>query len=384
MAGTLSSPALAAPAAPPAVALAPATFTHPGVGVSRQQLDFMRSKVLANAQPWKAAYDQMMASNYASLSRTPTARSVVECGSYSNPNFGCTNEREDAIAAYTLSLAWYVTRDNRYADKAIQIMDAWSNTITDHTNSNAPLQTAWSASSWPKAAEIIKYVYGNWPNSGRFATMLRNVYLPEIINGSNSNGNWELSMTEAIQGIGVFLEDKAVYDKAISLYRVRVPAYVYLESDGALPKTKPSQNLDTSAKIVAYWQGQGTFVTGLTQETCRDFTHTGYGISSISHVLETSRIQGIDLYPEFGERLRQALGFQSKWERNLEVVPSWLCGGTLNRGLGPITEVGYNALHTRLGIAMTNTQVLTESRRPAGSNNLFVAWETLTNAENPS
>ena len=32
---------------------------------------------------------------------------------------------------------------------------------------------------------------------------------------------------------------------------------------------------------------------------------------------------------------------------------------------------------------MTNTQTLTESRRPAGSNNLFVAWETLTNADNP-
>ena len=56
----------------------------------------------------------------------------------------------------------------------------------------------------------------------------------------------------------------------------------------------------------------------------------------------------------------------------------------MNRGLGPITEVGYNALHTRLGIAMSNTQALTESRRPAGSNNLFVAWETLTHAENPS
>ena len=27
--------------------------------------------------------------------------------------------------------------------------------------------------------------------------MLRNVYLPEIINGSNSNGNWELTMMEA-------------------------------------------------------------------------------------------------------------------------------------------------------------------------------------------
>ncbi|MET9275308.1 alginate lyase family protein [Kribbella sp. NPDC003557] len=380
VAGTLSSPAVASSQAVDA----PATFTHPGVGSSQAQLDFVRAKVQAGAQPWTNAFNQAKNSAYASLSRTPKPRAVVECGPYSNPNYGCTDEREDAIAAYTDALLWYITRDDRYAQKSIQLMDAWSATVQDHTNSNAPLQTAWSASSWPKAAEIIKHVYGNWPNAGRFATMLRNVYVPEIINGSNSNGNWELSMTEALQGIGVFLEDKAIYDKAIALYRLRVPAYVYLESDGALPKTVPSQNLNTRDKIVSYWQGQGTFVTGLTQETCRDFTHTGYGISSISHVLETARIQGIDMYPEFGERLRQALGFQSKWERNLEPVPSWLCKGSLNRGLGPITEVGYNALHTRLGIAMTNTQALTESRRPAGSNNLFVAWETLTHAENPS
>ncbi|MEV0791476.1 alginate lyase family protein [Kribbella sp. NPDC050459] len=380
VAGTLTTPAVASSQAVDA----PAVFTHPGVGSSQAQLDFVRAKVQAGAQPWTDAFNQAKNSAYASLSRTPKPRAVVECGPYSNPNYGCTDEREDAIAAYTDALLWYLTRDDRYAQKSIQLMDAWSATIQDHTNSNAPLQTAWSASSWPKAAEIIKHVYGNWPNAGRFATMLRNVYVPEIINGSNSNGNWELSMTEALQGIGVFLEDKAIYDKAIALYRLRVPAYVYLESDGALPKTVPSQNLNTRDKIVSYWQGQGTFVTGLTQETCRDFTHTGYGISSISHVLETARIQGIDMYPEFGERLRQALGFQSKWERNLEPVPSWLCNGTLHRGLGPITEVGYNALHTRLGIAMTNTQALTESRRPAGSNNLFVAWETLTHAENPS
>lgn len=391
VAGTLSNPAVAAPKAEagtdvqaPSAVQAPATFTHPGVGVSRPQLDFVRAKVQAGAQPWTNAFNQAKSSTYGSLSRTPKARAVVECGSYSNPDIGCRDERGDAIAAYTDALIWYITRDDRYAQKAIQLMDAWSATIQDHTNSNAPLQTAWSASSWPKAAEIIKHVYGSWPNQARFGTMLRNVYLPEIINGSNSNGNWELSMTEAIQGIGVFLEDRTVYDKAIALYRIRVPAFVYLESDGALPKTKPSQNLNTRDKIVAYWQGQGTFVTGLTQETCRDFVHTGYGISAISHVLETSRIQGIDLYPEFGERLRQALGFQSRWERNLEAVPSWLCNGAVNRGLGPITEVGYNALHTRLGIAMSNTQALTESRRPAGTNDLFVAWETLTHAENPS
>ncbi|MFE9769278.1 alginate lyase family protein [Streptomyces sp. NPDC005808] len=364
---------------------APATFVHPGVGVSRGQLDFARTQVLAGAQPWKAAYDQMLASKYASLTRTPLPRSVVECGSYSNPNNGCTDEREDAIAAYTTALAWYITRDVRYAQKSIQLMDAWSATITDHTNSNAPLQTGWAGSSWTKAAEIIKYTYtSTWTNSARFGTMLRNVYLPEIINGSNSNGNWELTMMEAAIGISVFLEDKAVWDSAMAKFRTRTAAYIYLSSDGAVPKTVPSQNLDTTAKIVAYWQGQSTFTTGLSQETCRDFVHTGYGISSISHVAETSRIQGIDLYTtDVGERLRQALGFHAKYQLG-EAVPSSLCGGSLTLGLGPVTEVGYNAMHNRLGYGMTNTQNLTLQSRPAGTNNLFVAWETLTQGDNLS
>ncbi|MEV6053589.1 alginate lyase family protein [Streptomyces sp. NPDC052107] len=364
---------------------APAAFVHPGVTVSRAQLDFARGKVLAGAQPWKAAYDQMMASPYASLNRTPKPRAVVECGPYSNPNYGCTDEREDALAAYTDALAWYVTRDERYARKAIELMDAWSATLTDHTNSNAPLQTAWAGASWAKAAELIKYTYtGTWADAGRFATLLRNVYLPKVVNGSNSNGNWELTMMEAAVGISVFLEDKASYDSAMARFRTRTAAYVYLSSDGDLPKTVPSQNLNTRDKIVSYWQGQSTFVTGLTQETCRDFVHTGYGISAISHVAETSRIQGQDLYgTDVGERLRQALGFQSKYELGA-AVPSWLCGGSVKRGLGPITEVGYNALHNRMGIAMTNTQTLTEQNRPAGTNNLFVAWETLTDGDNPN
>ncbi|RCG31692.1 hypothetical protein DQ384_09090 [Sphaerisporangium album] len=389
VAGALSAPASASASARTVTtatrAAAPATFTHPGVLVSRPQLDFVRAQVNAGAQPWKTAYDRMMASAYASLSRTPKPRAIVECGSYSNPNNGCTDEREDALAAYTLALAWYITRDARYANKAVQIMDAWSATIKDHTNSNAPLQTGWAGSSWPRAAEIIRYTSTAWPSASvdRFATMLRTVYLPKVINGSNSNGNWELSMMEAAVGISVFLEDRASYDRAIAKFRGRVAAYVYIAADGAYPKYPPGSSIDTPSEVIAYWQGQSTFVDGLAQETCRDFVHTGYGISAISHVAETTRIQQQDLYPEIAERLRHALGFHSKYQLGA-AVPSWLCGGTLTRGLGPVTEVGYNALHTRMGIAMSNTQTLTEQQRPAGTNNLFVAWETLTHANNPN
>jgi len=369
----------------PAAAKAPDSFTHPGVLVSTGQLDFVKEKVKAGTEPWKSAYDAMLGSKYADLSREPKPREVVECGPYSDPNIGCTDEREDAIAAYTLSLAWYISGDSKYAEKAIDIMNAWAGTIKDHTNSNAPLQTGWAGSTWPRAAEIIRYTYDGWDSGDvdRFSTMLSDVYLPKVENGSQSNGNWELSMTEAALGIAVFTENKAAYDKAVEKFRGRVPAYIYLTSDGDIPKAAPGSGLDTRDKIISYWQGQDEFPeSGITQETCRDFTHTGYGISAIAHIAETSRIQGQDLYPEVADRLRYAMGFQARYELG-EQPPSWLCGGKLTTGLGPITEVGYNALHNRLGQEMANTQKLTEQQRPAGSNNLFVAWETLTHADNP-
>jgi hypothetical protein len=384
-ASTAASGASSATSGSTATPMAPAAFTHPGVLVSKAQLDFVRSNVNAGTQPWASAYSQMISSSYASLSRTPTPYSVVDCGPYSNPNIGCTNERQDALAAYTDALAWYISGNAAYAQEAIKLMDAWSATITSHTNSNAPLQTGWAGSVWPRAGEIIRYTYtGGWPNMNRFATMLQNVYLPEVINGSNSNGNWELVMMEAAVGISVFLDDKTDYDTAMAKYMLRVPAYVYLSSDGSLPKTVPGSGLNSASQIISYWQGQSTFVNGLTQETCRDFTHTGYGIASISDVAETSRIQGTDLYTgDIGTRLRYALGFQSQYELGA-TPPSWLCGGHLNLGLGPITEVGYNALGFRLGNVMPNTAKLTTQNRPAGTNSLFVAWETLTHAENPN
>ncbi len=391
IAGALSNPATAAqPAAVPAPAavnapLAPATFTHPGVGVSRAQLDFIRAKVQAGAQPWTNAYNQAKNSNYASLSRTPTPRAVVECGPYSQPNYGCTNEREDAIAAYTDALIWYISRDDRYAQKAIALMDAWSNDDPRPHQQQRPaadrLGGVVVAQGGRDHQACLRQLAELRPVRHDAAQRLRpgdhqRLELQRQLGADASSRRCRESASSSRTGRSTTRRSRCS--------ATAPPAYVYLESDGALPKTVPSQNLNTRDKIVSYWQGQGTFVTGLTQETCRDFVHTGYGISAISHVLETGRIQGIDMYPQYGERLRQALGFQSRWERNLEPVPSWLCGGTVKRGLGPITEVGYNALHTRLGIAMANTQALTESKRPAGSNNLFVAWETLTHAENPS
>lgn len=48
----------------------------------------------------------------------------------------------------------------------------------------------------------------------------------------------------------------------------------------------------------------------------------------------------------------------------------------------PVTEVAFNGLSFRGNHTMTNTEKYTLERRPAGTDKLFIGWETLTHAEN--
>jgi hypothetical protein len=149
-------------------------------------------------------------------------------------------------------------------------------------------------------------------------------------------------MMEASIGAAVFLEDPSIYTKAMSIFAARVPAYIYLTSDGPYPIAARGI-ANTESAIISYWWNQSTYpVSGITQETCRDFAHLSYGISSISHVAETSRIQGIDMWrTQLGTRVKAALEFHSPFETGESAIPSWLCNGTIGRSMDPGTWSTY-------------------------------------------
>ena len=121
----------------------------------------------------------------------------------------------------------------------------------------------------------------------------------------------------------------------------------------------------------------------MAQETCRDFGHTAMGFNAAFHAAETARIQGVDLWGEQKTRLAAGLEFHASYELGA-AVPSWLCGGHVTLGTGGYWEVGYNALHTRLGMDLPNTAKLLTSRRPVSSDNHSSAYETLTSYANPA
>ena len=357
-------------------------FRHPGILVNKEQLDFVKAKVTAGTAPWKAAFDKASASAPGSLTYMPAPVANVGCGSYSNPDIGCSAEKSDAAAAYTHALLYSFSGNVAHAEKAIAIMNAWSAVLTTHSLSNAPVQSGWVGAVFPRAAEIIRYTYGGWTQADvtRFGKMLRDAYLPFVIHGATENGNWELSEIDAAIAIAVFLDDKATFDKAIAMWRKRVPAYLYLTTDGPIPVAPPAGNATTQQQIIAFWYNQSTFMDGLAQETCRDLGHTQYGLAAIVNVAETARIQGTDLYAAEAKRITAGLEFHARF-LNGAPVPSNLCGGTLNAVTpDPMWEIARNGFATRLGMMLPQTEQVVMKIRPSGVDH-HMEWETLTHAE---
>lgn len=364
-------------------------FYHPGIIVNRGMLDFVKGKIAAGAEPWKAALAGLRASKYGALSYQPKPRETVQCGPTSNPDVGCSDEKNDVLAAYAHALLWYYTGEQAHASKAIEIMNAWSAVLKNHILDNHQLQAAWCAEIFPRAAEIIRYSNAGWAEDDieQFEEMLRVAYLPEVKDGSTRTGNWDTSAIDAAMNIAVFLDDKPQFDKALALWRARTPAYVYLKTDGALPVQPPRENPRSDSALKSYWWDPKQFVDGITQETCRDrpgggtkgFGHAQYGVSAIINAAETARIQGVDLYAEEQPRLVAYLELHAKHLNGASV--SNLCNTGINAvGSDPMWDIGYNAYAGRLGVALPETKKLLEEIRPTDATH-HMAWETLTHGD---
>jgi hypothetical protein len=360
----------------------PVTFRHPGVLVNEAQLNFVKTQIAAGAQPWTAAYAAAKASALASPTYTPHPVPQVQCGSNSNPDVGCKAEQGDASAAWTDALLWYLSGNSAYANKAIQIMNAWSGTLKGgHTLSNAPVESGWTGSVWAEAAELIRYTGAGWSPAGisAFENMLATQYVPTLLTGGPPcfNGNWELVIAEALMNISVFDENQSWFTTAVSFWRDRVPAYMYLSSDGPKPPLPAVPNKCTQYTVQQFW-GQTTFVNGLAQETARDFHHTFWGLGASVDLAETALQQGVNLYPQNAQRIAAAYEWANAINNGAK-TPSGINVGPIG-GNTYSMEVAYNEFHNRLGIPMPQTAAQLAKVRPTGNDTHFLEWETLTDA----
>src|SRR5215210_2951524 len=112
------------------------SFIHPGLSHKKSDLDRMKIMVAAGKEPWKSSFASLSLNQYGSYN-------YVVKGSSSNTVINQTISSEynkikfDGLAAYYNSLMWYITGDERHAQKAVEIFNAWVNVkrfVSDGTN----------------------------------------------------------------------------------------------------------------------------------------------------------------------------------------------------------------------------------------------------------
>eukprot|EP00045_Choanoeca_perplexa_P012989 m.144645 g.144645 ORF g.144645 m.144645 type:complete len:380 (-) comp16203_c0_seq2:1058-2197(-) len=330
-------------------------FVHPGVYLNADQLNYARQQITAQSGTHYDAYVKALNSSLAKPDykpRGPPASGVIECGSYSHPDHGCSDESDDTATAFLQAMLFALNGNQTYADNAIGILNAYAYGVKKYNNTNAPLQSAWSAQMTTKAAELLKYNGARWQqeDQDQLAAFWKTLVLPLIVDGSTYNGNWELSMIDAMIGMAVFTNDTELFNHSVTFWRQRVPAYFYIHTDGDKPKQCPRGN--------EYWYNQTVFnasVDGVCQETCRDFGHMQFGLASTMYIAETAYIQGVDLYREEQARLTAALEFHAKYLLGAP-VPDIICSGNgVKLSQSPTFEVAYNAYHHRNNVSLPLT-----------------------------
>jgi hypothetical protein len=403
--------------------------------VSQSELNFVKAKIAANQEPWASAFTKMQSSGgssatvlrpasyrFSSLSYPPMPVAQVRCWAGTGAAYalahpelglsetGCREQTDDAMAAYTHALMWYFTGNIAHANKAIEIMNAWSATNTEilfdqpRTNlnqqiyANGKLQAGWTAELITRAAEIIRYSNAGWSSTDitRFSQMLNNVYLPLTITGWTSQSNWLMTFADATISIGIFNDDRATFNAGVAYWRAKVTSTIYMTSDGVQPVAPTtSSQFDTPAEIKSYWYSPTSYIDGLQEETGRDLSHMTMGLGSMSNAAASAGIQGVDLFAEQSTRIRTSYelnaGFTnqyldevarlgttppSTWRPTGWVNPNFNLGGEAYKGGW---EVAYEHYAVQLGIPMPNTEKLVKRLRPNGTA-MQLSWETLTHA----
>jgi len=344
----------------------PRRFVHPGAFLGVKQLAYVRSQAQVGGSVVNKTLQKMLSFTYMngrnSTSMSRDWNGTISCGYFGSHDYGCRNESSDAVAVEIQAMLWAVTGDEKWATRAISIMNFYSKHLKEYANwGNGKLEAAWAACKWGRAAELLSATGAPWDPADvdAFKRLLLHVSVPMLYNGSCFNGNWELAMIEGMSSIAVFTENTTLWDHALSMWHDRVPAYFYMSTDGPHPKV-------VSRCERAFWYNQVTFnasVNGVCQETCRDFGHTSYGLASTFNVAETALLQGVDLYTENANRLQAALEFHTTFLNEGGYPPSgsaykpsvhnvtnrFVCNGTqLHLSYAATYQVGLTGLQ-RLG-----------------------------------
>ncbi|HDR9507442.1 hypothetical protein C5615_13325 [Burkholderia cepacia] len=274
-------------------------FAHPGLLHTQADFDRIAQKVSTAASPWLDGWNRLVTNGHAQLSWSPRPQAVVTRGGTGAQNYPVLYK--DIAAAYACALRWKISGNVAYANKAVQIMNAWSSTLQNLAgDSNVDLAAGIYGYEFANAGEIMR-TYPGWAAAdfAAFQAMMADKFYPinaDFLNRHNNTdithywANWDLCNLASVMAIGVLCDDHAKFDEAVN-YFIDGPG------NGAIAQA-------------VYYVHPGHL--GQWQESGRDQGHNTLGIALGGAICEMAWNQGIDLYGHDNNRFLAGAEYVAK------------------------------------------------------------------------
>jgi hypothetical protein len=326
-------------------------FVHPGLLHSGEDLARMKAAVAAKQEPIFAGFEVFRAHS-ASQATYPMKGPFEEIGR--SPNIHFSDFDQDANAAYQCAIMWAITDNPAYAEKSKAILNGWSATLKRCTGADAVLMAGLGPFKLINAAEIIRYTDPTWSEADmrQCERMFKEVIYPVTRDFALfANGNWDAAALKMNLSIGVFCNDRAIFERALCYY----------------------VNGGGNGRLTHYVINE----TGQCQESGRDQPHTQLGLALLGDCCEIAWHQGLNLYAYADNRLLKGFEYTAKYNLG-EQVPftetrdrtgkyHHTAISTTNRGrLRAVFEQIYHHYVNRMGIPAPYTQKAAEKIRPEG------------------
>ena len=303
-----SAPAPAPAASSPTPASASGVFRHPGLLVTDDDFARIRACIAAGEQPWTNWWNKLCADGSTRLDAKPNPQVGVYRAD--NTKFAMYH---DIQRAWCLALRWRLSDDTRYADKAVETLDAWANTLqvvgtvpegsTAHDDHTFILLAGMQGHQWAQSGEILRG-YAGWPPASlaRFQDMLLRVFAGICQNrlttpGMGSHANWDMSSLCGALAIGVFCDKPDLYRQACDYYAANNRGKLQMFGNGSIVHA-------------VYFMHPGHL--GQWEESGRDQGHSTLGMSLGGDLLEMAWNQGDDLYGLYNNRFLAAAEYVAR------------------------------------------------------------------------
>jgi hypothetical protein len=267
-------------------------FTHPGIFSTIENAKTVRERVSAGETAWLDSLSALEEWAKDALRQEPEP---VQRIFRRTPNhIGTEESTRDFRNASQLCWLYLLTDKTEYADKAVEIIDAWSGTLKAIRGAGFNLQSGLMIPTLIDAAEVLKYCSDRWSedSQARFKGFCEVVLLPHVLNLRISiNGNHDCATNNALLALAIHLDDEYLFNRSLNYY-------LYSKGYGS---------------IAHYFLPNGEC-----QEDGRDLGHVTGGIHFFSVIARIAANQGENLYDRFDYRLAAAMEHAARAQLDYE------------------------------------------------------------------